>query len=200
MEYVRHFKNLLGGVWVSVKFYETLPSTADFDNNVRMRFCQAIRRGRESPVLLTSEQVDCPGALRSFGWASHPDTEIIEKMTEKSGFSRERVSVMLDQTPSINGTIRGVVVGGYEIPDLLISYAQPAVLMRLLRLIQKKTGKNIKADLSSILSVCGNVAVKCFLTGNMCFSFGCDDAREHGAISRDRLVVGVPYRLIKKIL
>ena len=200
MEYMRHFRNLLGGVWVNVKFYETLPSMADFDTNKRMRFCQAIRKGREAPILLTSEQIECPGAMRSFGWADHLDTEIVEKMTEKFGTSRETISALLDQTPRLHGKIQGVVVGGYEKPDILISYAQPAMIMRLLRLFQKTTGKNTKIDLSSIISVCGNVAVRSFLTGDICFSFGCDDAREYGAISRDRLVVGVPYSLVQKMI
>ena len=200
MEYVRHFKNLMGGVWVNVKFYKTLPSMTDFDSNEKIRFCQAIRRGRESPVLITSEQINCPGAMRSFGWANHLDTEIIEKMTNKFEISRETISALLDQTPRLQGKIQGVVVGGYEKPDVLISYAQPAMIMRLLRLFQKVTGKNLKVDLSSIFSVCGNVAVKCFLNNNICLSFGCDDAREYGAFSRDRLVVGVPYDVIQKMM
>jgi uncharacterized protein (DUF169 family) len=200
MEYARRFKNLMGGVWVNVKFYQTLPFMADFDTNESMRFCQAIRKGREYPVLLTSEQVQCPGAMRSFGWANHSDNELIENMIEKSGLSKENIIALLDQTPRLQSQIQGVVVGGYDPPDLLISYCQPAMIMRLLRLFQKLTGKNLNVDHSSILSVCGNVAVKCYVTGNICLSFGCDDARKHGAISRDRLVVGVPYRLVQKIV
>jgi uncharacterized protein (DUF169 family) len=199
MEYTRRFKNLMGGIWLGVTFYDTLPLTTDFDTNESMRFCQAIRKGREYPVLLTSEQVHCPGAMRSFGWASKGDSELVEKMRDKLGFSKERVTAILDQTPRLQDKIQGVVVGDYEKPDLLISYCQPATVMRLLRLFQKLTGENMNVDLSSILSVCGNVAVKCFFTGNICLSFGCDDAREYGAISRDRLVVGVPYSLVQQL-
>lgn len=200
MENVRRFKNILGGVWMSVKFYKSLPFMEDFSTDEKMRFCQAIRKGREYPVLLTSEQIHCPGAMRSFGWTDHGDSELLEKMADKLGFSKEKTKALMDQTPRLQSRIQGVVVGGYEKPDLLISYCQPALIMNLLRLFQKLTGKNVNVDHSSILSVCGNVAVKCYVTGNICLSFGCDDAREHGAISRDRLIVGVPYSLVQKIV
>ena len=200
MEYARRFKNLLGGVWVSVKFYKSLPFISDFNTDETMRFCQAIRKGRNTPILLTSEQINCPGAMRSFGWVSHGDSELIEKMIDKLETPRETISALLDQTPQLNNQIQGVVVGGYETPDLLISYCQPAMVMRLLRFTQTLTGKNVNVDLSSIISVCGNVAVKCFLTGNISLSFGCDDARTYGTISRDRLIVGVPYSLVQKIV
>jgi len=190
----------MGGVWLGVKFYKTLPFEDDFDRYEKMRFCQAIRKGREYPVLLTSEQINCPGAIRSFGWANHSDSELIENMIDKVGISKEKIKAMLDQTPRLRSQIQGVVIGGYEKPDLLISYCQPATIMRLLRLFQKLTGKNVNVELSSIISVCGNVAVKCFLNGDICLSFGCDDAREYGAISRDRLIVGVPYSLIQKMV
>ena len=190
----------MGGVWLGVRFYETLPLMADFDTDDSMRFCQAIRKGREYPVLLTSEQVNCPGALRSFGWAGQSDSELIENMRDKLGISKEKIKAILDRTPRLQDQIQGVVVGGYEKPDLLISYCQPATIMRLLSLFQKLTGKNVTVDLSGILSVCGNVAVKCFLTKNISLSFGCNDAREHGAISRDRLIVGVPYSLIQSMV
>lgn len=172
----------------------------DFSTNEKMRFCQAIRKGREYPVLLTPEQIHCPGAMRSFGWTGPGDSELIEKMADKLGFSKEKTKALMDQTPRLQSRIQGVVVGCYEKPDLLISYCQPVLIMNLLRLFQKLTGKNANVDHSSILSVCGNVAVKCYVTGNICLSFGCDDAREHGAISRDRLIVGVPYSLVQQIV
>jgi uncharacterized protein (DUF169 family) len=183
-----------------VKFYTNLPFMGEYSTDETMRFCQAIRKGRHTPILLTSEQVNCPGAMRSFGWASHGDRELIDKMTDKFGTSRETISSLLDQTPRLTNKIEGVVVGGYETPDLLISYCQPATVMRLLRLIQKLTEKKVDVDLLSIISVCGNVAVKCFLTGNISLSFGCDDARTYGTIPRDRLIVGVPYTLVQKMV
>jgi uncharacterized protein (DUF169 family) len=34
----------------------------------------------------------------------------------------------------------------------------------------------------------------------MCLSFGCPDSRKYGAISRDRLVVGMPAEFAGKLL
>jgi uncharacterized protein (DUF169 family) len=50
------------------------------------------------------------------------------------------------------------------------------------------------------MAVCGSVAVRAHLTGQMCMSFGCPDSRKFGAISRDRLVVGMPMELAGKLV
>ena len=49
------------------------------------------------------------------------------------------------------------------------------------------------------MSVCGAVAVKAYLTGRICISFGCPDAREHGSIGRDRPVVGLAMREVSEL-
>ena len=50
------------------------------------------------------------------------------------------------------------------------------------------------------MAVCGNVAVKAYLTRHICLSFGCPDSREYGRISRDRLAVGIPFQLLETVL
>jgi len=200
MERVKRFEDLVGGTWVTVKFHRTVPSERELISDEEMRFCEAVRRGRESPVILTPPQMTCPGALRSFGWGRNRDAEMAGKISEKLGISRETASAMLKETPRVERGIGAVTVGDCERPDLVISYAQPLAAMRLMRQFQKISGENLPADLSSIVSVCGHVAVKCFLTGRICLSLGCNDAREYGAISRDRLVIGVPYDLIQRLI
>lgn len=64
--------------------------------------------------------------------------------------------------------------------------------MDLLKVFQEHKGENLTVSLSSIMGVCGNVAVKTYLEGKICVSFGCDDSREYGQISRDRLALGIP--------
>jgi len=44
------------------------------------------------------------------------------------------------------------------------------------------------------------VAVKAYLTERISLSFGCEDSRLYGGISRDRLIVGIPYAQAYKLL
>jgi uncharacterized protein (DUF169 family) len=150
-------------------------------------------------LVLTADNLDCPGARRSFGWAHPHDAKLLEKMTEQIGISEDRVRALLDQTPHLNSRTVAVLVGSSEKPDVLISYAQPILIMELLRHFQKLTSENFQIDLSSIHSVCAHVTVKSYLSGRICLSFGCGDAREYGSIPRDRLAVGVPYQMARSL-
>jgi len=199
MEPVNHFSETFGGVWISVSFFETIPPTLHYTTEKTVRFCQAVREGRKHPLLLTADVLECPGARRGFGWDPPHGDGLLEKMSERIALSRDGVSALLDQTPRLKKPIEAILIGSDETPDILISYAQPVLIMKLLRHFQKLTGENLKTDLSSIHSVCAHVAVKTYLSGNICLSFGCDDAREHGSIPRDRLVIGIPYRTARML-
>ena len=71
--------------------------------------------------------------------------------------------------------------------------------MRLLRQWQRSHGSPLPLETSGFMSVCGAVAVKAYLSGEVCISFGCPDAREHGGIGRDRLVVGLPMKQVTSL-
>lgn len=68
-----------------------------------------------------------------------------------------------------------------------------------LREWQRVYGSLFPMETSGFMSVCGAVLVKAHLTGSICISFGCLDAREHGAIGRDRLAIGLPMRLVTRL-
>lgn len=65
--------------------------------------------------------------------------------------------------------------------------------MELLRVFQEDKGKNLSVNLSSVMSICGNIAVNTYLEEKISLSFGCEDSRKYGGISRGQLVVGIPY-------
>ena len=91
-------------------------------------------------------------------------------------------------------------LNGQESPDLLVACLQPQQFMRLLTAYQRVFGKELKVELSGYAAVCGNVAVKAYVTKRISLSFGCEDSRQYGGISRDRPIVGIPYALAHNLL
>ncbi len=197
MNEVRLLEEKFGGWWCGVKFGNdagVLSRRADRP----MRFCEGIAASRTGPIMLTPQLLNCPGGSRSLGWNTEEET-IAQAMAEKAGIPRAVARKVLRSTPRLEDAPSEVIVGTYEAPDIVISYAQPEAAMKLLREWQRSHGRPLAVEASGFMSVCGTVAVKAYVTGNICISFGCPDAREHGSIGRDRLVVGLPMREVSKL-
>ncbi|RLA95800.1 MAG: hypothetical protein DRG69_02665, partial [Deltaproteobacteria bacterium] len=52
----------------------------------------------------------------------------------------------------------------------------------------------------SIAALCSNVAVRALRDGKLTLSFGCEESRRHGGIPRDRVIVGLPVEVAKRLL
>jgi len=189
----RQFEDKFGGVWTKVKFYKEMPDSFDYRIMEGVRFCEAIVKARLSPVILKSSDISCAGAKYAFGWDHRVGKEIINACCEKRGISFDTAKSILLATPQLEIPPAAIGLNTDGRPDLLISYPQPEQFMNLLKVFQQCKGENLTVSLSSIMGVCGNVAVKTYLEGRISISFGCDDSREYGHISRDRLAVGIPY-------
>jgi len=114
---------------------------------------------------------------------------------------RDAADILISQVPVLTKPPLAIGLNCDERPDLIVSYCQPPTAMELLKLWQSEFGGgNLLSKFSSILSVCGNVSVGCYLSREVALSFGCDDAREFAGIGRDRLVIGIPYVLIGRLL
>ena len=61
------------------------------------------------------------------------------------------------------------------------------------------TSQNLRVDISGIMSVSGNVAVRSYLGQCISLSFGCPDSREYGGIEKGQLVIGLPYNIAFKL-
>lgn len=192
MNEVRLLEAKFGGWWCGVKFGKDAGVQSRRPARP-MRFCEAVAASRTGLIALTPDLLNCPGGSRSLGW--NTDEEIItQTMAEKLGLDTEVAAEVLRATPRLEDRVDEVTIGTYDEPDVVISYSQPEAAMGLLHAWQRKHGRPLALETSGFMSVCGAVAVKAFLTGRICISFGCPDAREHGSIGRDRLVVGLPMR------
>jgi uncharacterized protein (DUF169 family) len=198
MNRLRALEEKTGGCWTGIKFhYDGVPEGARLKQP--MRFCEAVAESRTRPIILTPEVVECPGARRSFGWATDGDEALAAAMAEKAGIPPDVAKGLIFGIPSLRAAPVAVTVGAHDAPDVALSYAQSEAAMNLLRRWQAVSGKTLLAEISSVMAVCGSVAVRAHLTGQLCLSFGCPDSRKYGAIGRDRLVAGMPMSLAEEL-
>ena len=200
MHVVDTFQRRFGGRWTGVKFYYGDLPICD-ENSIRdARFCEAITRSLVHPVLLTPEGLNCPGARYVFGWDATVKTEMVERFHYQEGFSEPKAKELVQNLPKISGSLKGIGLNIRNDPDLFLSYLQPEQVMKLLRSYHVHFGKDLNVDLSSIVSVCGHVAVEAVIKKQIALSFGCRDSREYGGITRDRVAIGVPVELAQSMV
>ena len=198
-EKIETFRKRFGGAWIGIKFYSD-SSPPDSKAVKGLRFCEAIQLARRHPVVLRPENVACPGAKRSFGWSSDPDDQIADALAGNQSVEAASAREILPSMPKLDGEVRAVGLETEDEPDVLVCYAQPSEMMKIVRAFEAAHKKPLEQSLSSILTVCANVAVRSFLTGKICTSFGCEFSRKSGGIGRDRLAVGVPCGAIGELL
>jgi len=186
--------------WTGITFHKDRPAVSYPQPEQPVSFCQAVAKGREHGWTLTPACIGCEGARRCFGWRKGKDESFASNLADKTGLVVSTAYQIVQQVPQLPEDITAISVGGNLKPDGLIAYVEPIVVMRLIRLLQTVSGKNISVDLSSIMAVCGNVAIKSFLMDSIALSFGCPDSREQGGIGTNQLVVGIPYRLMQALL
>lgn len=200
MQNVKDIQRHFNEAWTGVKFYFKGEAIPDIKVGTGLRFCEALVKARSGPLLLNPGAVSCPGANYVFGWERVHQHSIAAKLAERRSMGLEAVEKLISQVPLLKEPPAAIGLNTDDVPDLIISYCQPTTAMNFLKLWQTEFGgSNLASDLSSILSVCGNVGVGSYLSKEVSLSFGCDDARQFGGIGRDRLVIGIPYPLIQKL-
>jgi uncharacterized protein (DUF169 family) len=198
MNEVKLLEEELGGRWTGIAFHREMPGEENFAK-WPMRLCQAIKESYTKPIVLTRELINCPGGLRSLGWTVNQDEAIAQRMVQAAGIKPDTALELVRKTPCLNGDIAAVSVGVNNSPDIVLSYAQPEVAMRLVRRWQQVYGTELSVKASGVMAVCGAVVVRAYKSGDICLSFGCPDSRQYGAIGRDRLAISLPVQLIEAL-
>ena len=200
MEKIEEFELKFQGRWDRIKFYKELPTKYNPGMDKKYRFCEAISNSIITPFIVVPANLNCISAKYIFGWDNSLKKEIVNKVIEKNKISFEFMEDISSKTPKLNGEIKAIGLNTDDYPDVLICYAQPELVMNLLKSYQKNTGKILKVQLSNMFAICGNVANRSYLNNEITLSFGCNDSRKYGSISRDRLAVGVPMEKLDLFL
>jgi len=186
--------------WVGVTFYRDGIPPIHATALPNGRFCEAVTHAYTGPVVVTRENLHCPGANHVFSWDDSLQTVIIDKLHRDEGFSLGIARELVKELPTVKGSLAAIGLNVVETPDVVISYLQPGRVMHLLRQYQRAFGKDLAVNLSSLVSVCGHVALQSFLEQRIALSFGCVYSRLYGSITRDRVAVGMPSELARGLL
>jgi uncharacterized protein (DUF169 family) len=173
--------------WIGIKFSEEeKESTTD----EQLSFCDALSMSIvNSPLVLTSKNFNSQNMHYLLGWG---DKLNLNDM----GFSIENIDKnILDQIISdikpLKKKIKSIIVNGYE-ADVFAGFIQPEAVTPIFKEWYYKTGKLPLYRLSPISLDCISCIVECFNENYPVFSFGCEESRKHGNISRDRLLIAIP--------
>ncbi len=190
----RKFSNKFHSHWVKVKFYNEIPDSNNYKKPTGIRFCQAVNQAILHPVILTKEGISCPGARYVFGLEDNTE-DIIKFWQGKRGVSKKIAQTILKKVAKLKEPFNCIGLNSDDEPDLLVSYLTPEDAMDVLAIYHNYNGEILNFDISSVMTICGNIAVKTFLDHKLNISFGCDEARNHGNIGRERLAIGIPRGL-----
>ena len=201
------FSQKFSSQWIKVKFYKEEPDfLREVDSPLAerrverlqgVRFCEATKEAIIRPVILDKESISCPGARYCFGWESNYKSELLDSCQEKRQTQSGIIKSMLSKIPCFKESFNYIGLNTDGEPDLVMAYMPPEEIMRLIKIYHSHKGKDLNISLSSMMSICGGIAVRTYLKGKISFSFGCDDSRRYADMRRENLAVGIPNRLFK---
>ena len=191
MNNIHHlFSNRFRTQWVKIKFYTDKTDVKGAKRLKNVPFCEATKQAILHPVILDRESINCPGAQYAFGWQDKK--RFLEYCREKTQLSESAAETILQKMLRFENTLECIGLNTEGEPDIIMSSMMPKEMMTLIELFHRKEGQILDVSLSSMMSICGGIAVRTFLENRITLSFGCMDSRDYAQMGRERLVVGVP--------
>ena len=191
----KKLSQISGSAWVAIKFEKQISV-----NNIKpVRFCEAVYRTQNKHISLSPLDVCGDGARRCFGWLKNNDLMLAQRHSEKTGIGQDVACKLIRSVPVLSEKFSGISLGKDTDGDVYISYLPPESEMKLVRYWQIMTGRNLNIEISGMMSICGNVAVRSYIDQKISISFGCPDSREYGGIEKGQLVIGLPYHIASSL-
>lgn len=168
-----------------------------------LRFCEAVNYSFDVPIHLNNDNLNCPGARETFGF-DHQSNDLAARISKNTGIPETYIIDSLSQVPVMNKTVHTLILGITEdmekflLPDVYIVYTKPEKLMQFIHQVARFEQKPFISPFS-LLSICGNVFTRSYRDRAISVSFGCPESRNAGGIREDEVVVGIPYKLVKKL-
>ncbi|UCE06811.1 MAG: DUF169 domain-containing protein [bacterium] len=173
--------------WIGIKFSEEeKESTLD----EQISFCDALSMSIvNSPLVLTSTNLNSRNMHYLLGWEDGLNLNDIE--FSKENIDKNIANKIISDIKPLKKKIQSIIVNGYE-ADVFTGFIQPEAVTPIFKEWYYKTGKLPLYRLSPISLDCISCIVECFNENYPVFSFGCEESRKHGNISRDRLLIAIP--------
>lgn len=173
--------------WIGIKFSEDeKESTID----EQISFCDALSMSIiNSPLVLTRKNLNSRSMHYLLGWEDMLNLNDIEFSIEN--IDKNIYDKIISDIKPLKKKIKSITVNGYE-ADVFAGFIQPGAVTPIFREWYFKTGKLPFYRLSPISLDCISCVIECFNEHYPVFSFGCEESRKHGNISRDRLLIAIP--------
>jgi uncharacterized protein (DUF169 family) len=161
-----------------------------------MRLCAAIAASFSSPLVLPVSLVSCPGALRCLGLIDRDD-DLVGQICRNTSVPSASVAHAVRATPRLVDPVVSVTLAKNGPFDVAVAYAQPAVVMNIVRRWQRACGAAIQAHVSTFMAICGNAVVAAHETGRIQLSLGCPTSRGEAVLRSDDMAIAIPRRLLE---
>ncbi|RKY30888.1 MAG: hypothetical protein DRP74_06105 [Candidatus Omnitrophota bacterium] len=181
--------------WIRVKFFNNKPDIKNAKVLKNVRFCEATKEAGVLPVILDRESISCLGARYAFGWETRNSNKLLNSCYDKKNMRKDTISSILSKAPYFNKPPKFIGLNTDDKPDIVMSYMSAEKIMNLINAYHNLCGKNLGASLSSMMSVCGGVAVRSYLKKDISISFGCHDSRKYADMRIENLAVGIPKNM-----
>jgi len=173
--------------WIGIKFSEEEKETT---TDKQLSFCDALSMSIvNSPLILSSKNLNSDNMRYLLGWKDSlnlDDTKFSNENVDKKIFEK----IISDIKP-LKKKIKSIIINGQE-ADVFAGFIQPEAVTPIFKEWYYKTGKLPFYRLSPISLDCISCIVECCNENYPVFSFGCEESRKHGNISRDRLLIAIP--------
>jgi len=142
-----------------------------------------------SPLVLISKNFNSKNIQYLLGWEDQLNLNDMEFSTEN--IDKNIADKIISDIKPLKNKINSIIVNGYE-ADVFAGFIQPEAVTPIFKKWYYKTGKLPLYRLSPISLDCVSCIVECYNENYPVFSFGCEESRKHGSISRDRLLIAIP--------
>jgi uncharacterized protein (DUF169 family) len=189
----------VGGRWTGANFHFHDDVPADVLSPPPARICEAVAESFREPIVQRADGITCCGARRCLA-LDKGDEELVDRVVAESGIDRSFATRVVGGTPHLAIPPLAISYGVLDPPDVVVGYIQPASAMKLVRQWQQVYGTSPIVRLSTFMAICGDVVVGAYVSNRLRVSFGCRDSRQFGGVEDDRVIVGIPYVLLKPLL
>lgn len=201
MDTIGKLERIVPGRWHGISFInDAEESLKGVEVRKAARFCEAIKTAVVSKMAISPGEFTCPGAIYAFGGTVDVSKTMMERMVEQKGYPSASATYLIENTPHFREMPEMIGFNCTDQPDILVSQLQPEQTMKLLQLYHIKLGRGFRTEIPSVICACGNTVVRAYQSHDLAISFGCDDSRLFGGLSRDRLYVGLPHSLATELV
>lgn len=199
MKVANQFSKKFGSHWIKIKFYQQLPSDFSLTSEEPISFCRATRKALIKPVVISSDNLNCPGAKYVFGWHKNRD-KIMQKCHSSSGMSLSLITKIFNKIDCFQQSIVAIGLNMSGVPDVLLSYLSPLQASLLIKAYEKSQAEKIEVAPSSLMSICGGLIAKSYYNQRLNLSFAGGYSRKCAKLSPDFLAAAVPSNLFDLLL